>query len=88
MFFQGDKVSYVGEKFRSDLAGKMGEICAPVVNQPDVFVVDFGSDDYIISAKSLTRFQGHLKVEDDKKSKEPRVEQRRRTRKQEATENE
>ena len=82
MYFQGDKVSYQGERFRSDLAGKPGEICAPVTNQDDTYVVAFGTDDYVISGKLLTPFQGHLRSPDDKQPEKkekrgPKVETRR-----------
>lgn len=74
-----DKVSYIGEKFRGDLGGKMGMICSVVRNNPNSFVVDFGGDSYVLSVSLLKPFQGHLRgSEEDKKSKEPRVEQRRK----------
>jgi hypothetical protein len=81
-FFQGDLVSYVGEKFRGDLGGKMGEICAPVVNQSGTYVVSFGGDDYVMSDKFLSRFQGHLRSSEDKQPekkerRQPKVEARR-----------
>ena len=87
MYLQGDKVSYCGQKFSSDLGGKMGEVCAPVTNQQGVYVVDFGGDDYVMPASSLTPFQGHLRTGTDeskqsdkkeKKPKGPQVEHRRR----------
>lgn len=78
-FMIDDKVSYTGEKFRGDLGGKMGLICSVVANNPNSFVVDFGGDSYVISASLLATFQGHLRGSDEeKKSKEPRVEQRRK----------
>jgi hypothetical protein len=91
-FFQGDLVSYRGSKFSSDLGGKMGEICAPVTNQKDHFVVAFGSDDYVLSESVLVPFQGHLRTGTDeskhpekkeKKPKGPQVELRRGRSKQE-----
>lgn len=80
----GDKVSYCGSKFASDLGGKMGEICNRVINQEDHYVVAFGDGDYIMPTSSLTRFQGNTKTTSDsapekgRKPKEPRVEQRRK----------
>jgi hypothetical protein len=76
-YYQGDLVSYTGEKFRSDLGGKMGEICAPVGNQDGVYVVTFGGDDYVMGGAHLTTFQGHLKGSpEEKKARGPRVEKR------------
>jgi hypothetical protein len=89
-YFQGDLVNYSGERHRGDLGGKPGEICAPVVNQDDTYIVAFGSDDYVMSASLLTPFQGHLRTSDDKQSdkkdkkekKTPKVEARRGKNKQ------
>jgi hypothetical protein len=82
MYFQGDLVSYCGEKFRGDLGGKPGEICAPVVNQDDCYVCCFGGEDYVISGKLLTPFQGHIRSAEDKQpakkeKRGPKVEARR-----------
>jgi hypothetical protein len=93
MYYQGDLVSYSGERFRGDLGGKPGEICAPVVNQDDTYVVAFGSDDYVLSGKLLTPFQGHIRTAEDKpvgkKDKRgPKVEARRGRNDQEETDSE
>ena len=76
MFRQGDKVTYVGEKF-SDLNGKLGIICAQIIGNPRGYVVDF-DDSYVMDESKLAPFQGHLKSEpEEKKKKEPKVEKRR-----------
>jgi hypothetical protein len=82
MYLQGDLVNYVGERFRGDLGGKPGEVCAPVGNQEDTYVVAFGSDDYVVSGKLLTPFQGHIRSAEDKQTEKkekrgPKVEARR-----------
>jgi hypothetical protein len=76
MFMINDRVSYIGDKFHSELGSKMGEICAPVQNQQGVFVVNFGKEDYVMSSKFLKPFQGHIKNEEEKGQKETRVERR------------
>jgi hypothetical protein len=97
MFLQGDKVNYIGQKFSSDLGGKMGEVCAPVTNQQGVYVVSFGDGDYVLNAGVLAPFQGHLRAGTDenkqsdkkeKKSKGPQVEHRRRPSQEEDSETE
>jgi hypothetical protein len=77
----GDRVSYCGDKFRSDLGGKMGEIIAPIHNELGGYVVSFGSDDYVMPHTSLTRFTGQIREESDqpkvnKKGKPTKVEPR------------
>lgn len=86
-FMQGDKVSYVGTKFKDDLGGSLGVICAPVLNVPGKFVVDFGSDSIVVHESKLVPFQGHLKNDsEEKKKKEPKVEKRRRNKREESDE--
>jgi len=88
-FYQGDKVSYIGEKLKSELGGALGIVCAPVLNVPGGLVVDFGSDSIVVHESKLAPFQGHLKTEtDEKKKKEPKVEKRRRNRQEDSSEDE
>jgi hypothetical protein len=65
-----DKVVYTGEKLRGDLGGKMGVILAPIEGNEDGFVVDFGSDVYVMSSKVLATFQGHIRSPEDKRQPE------------------
>ena len=74
-FFQGDKVKYVGSKFRQELGTKRGEVVSRVQNQPSAVVVDFGDDAYICSENSLQRFTPSPVVEE----KEVDVMRRRHT---------
>jgi len=53
MYFMGDKVSYIGSKFKNL---KMGTIISRVQNQTQTFVVDFGEDAYVIHEKLLTKY--------------------------------
>jgi len=77
-YMQGDKVSYVGEKLKGDLAGALGIICAPVVNQEGGYVVDFGRDSYVVHESKLSPFQGQAKApEEQTKKKDVKVEKRR-----------
>lgn len=85
-YMHEDKVSYTGEKFKSEYGGALGIICAPVHNQPGMFVVDFGNDSIVVHESRLAPFQGHLKKDDsDHKKKEVKVE-RRRSRRRESEE--
>lgn len=54
VFMVGDRVSYVGTRFK--LAGKTGIIEARVQNQDNTFVVDFGDDAFVMSGSLLTRY--------------------------------
>src|SRR5260370_24234558 len=86
-FMIGDLVAYTGDRFKSELGGAMGEVCAPVQNDSNTYVINFGKEDYVMPARVLTRFQGHARPasEDkpatdkkDKKSKGgPQVSRRR-----------
>lgn len=77
-FRQGDKVSYVGEKLKGELAGSLGIVCAPVINVEGGLVVDFGKDSIVVHESKLVPFQGHVKTqEEDTKKKEVKVEKRR-----------
>jgi hypothetical protein len=55
-FLPGDKVKYVGDKFRSELGTKLGEIICEVRNHRSAVVVDFGGDAYICRSSSLMKF--------------------------------
>lgn len=86
-FMRDDKVTYTGEKFKQEYGGALGIVCAPVENNPEALVVDFGNDSIVVHVSKLAPFQGHLKSdEDDKKKKEPKVERRRRPRRDESEE--
>lgn len=65
-FQQGDKVSYVGNKFARDLSGALGIIDSFVGNSESEFVVTFGSDSFVMHEKCLTRFQGKTSVKEDR----------------------
>src|ERR1700680_2792040 len=66
-YYQDDKVSYIGERF-TELRGKLGVVCAPVVNDPTTYIVAIDGDDYIMPERVMSPFQGHLKSADDGKS--------------------
>jgi hypothetical protein len=55
MFMNGDKVRYVGNKFRGEIGSRLGEVVAPVQNQPSAIVVDFGDNAYVCSFDSLSK---------------------------------
>lgn len=90
LFLPGDKVFYVGEKFKGRLDGKTGWIHAAVVGNPNAFVVEFpdtkdgkdqkDSDDYVMPARVLTRARPVVEKEKEKKHDGPEVHPRRRRR--------
>jgi len=54
MYLQGDKVRYVGNKFRAEIGAKRGEVVSQVRNQPSAVVVDFGGEYcYVCSVNSV-----------------------------------
>ena len=55
MYMQGDKVRYVGNKFRGEIGSRLGEVVAQVQNQPSAVVVDFGEYAYVCSFDSLSK---------------------------------
>ncbi len=72
LYQQGDKVSYCGKKFASDLNGKLGEVVARVEGTEHGIVVDFGDNAYVLDEeKHVTRFRAA------KGGAEPQVERRR-----------
>lgn len=90
-FLPGDKVYYNGERFKDRLNGKMGWIHAPVVNNPEAFVVEFpdtrnpkdpnDTDDYIMPVRVLTvKRPPAAEKEKEKKQEGPEVQPRRRRR--------
>jgi hypothetical protein len=92
LFMIGDKVSYVGQKFRDRLHGKAGWIHAKVENQDGHFVVEFpdtanrkenpnDTDDYVMSVKVLARFR--VSPAEAKKQEGPEVSPRRKRKEQE-----
>lgn len=52
-----DKVSYVGSKFAKDLGDSQGWIINEVVNDPGLYVVEFGGDSYLIRWNLLMPFR-------------------------------
>ena len=55
-FMIGDLVSYTGDRFKSELGGAMGEVCAPVQNDSNTYVINFGKEDYVMPAKRSSNF--------------------------------
>lgn len=92
-FFQGDKITYTGKKFASDLQGKLGEVVGRLANHESGVIVDFGGDAYVMDEnKHLGPFQGHLKGEhagekEDKRRSGPEVKKRRPSRKEQSEDN-
>jgi hypothetical protein len=92
-FQQGDKVTYMGKKFASDLQGKLGEVVGRLANCSNGVVVDFGGDAYVLDEnKHVGPFQGHLKSDhsgdkEDKRRSGPEVKKRRPSRKEQAEDN-
>lgn len=79
-FQQGDKVSYIGTKFASELHGKLGFVVGRVDNADGEVVVSFGSDAYIMGElEHLASFQGKVPGEGDQddSSKAVKVEKRK-----------
>lgn len=70
VFMIGDRVSYVGTRFK--LAGKAGIIEARVQNQDDTFVVDFGDDAYVMSGSLLSRFSASQAKEKPQQDHKPK----------------
>lgn len=94
LFLPGDKVFYTGEKFKDRLNGKIGWIHAPVLNNPEAFVVEFpdtrntkdpeDTDDYVMHfSKLTTRRPPQSEKEKDKKQEGPEIQPRRRARRPE-----
>lgn len=52
-FAIGDKVVYNGEKFRSSLKNKIGDVCSKVANEDGAYVIDFPEDSFIIDGNNL-----------------------------------
>lgn len=81
MYFQGDRVRYIGRRFAKELSGKgkVGEVCAQVQNQKGAYVVDFGDDSYVMPEGSLERYRPTAAELKEGKA-EPVIETRRRKR--------
>lgn len=78
---QGDKVSYVGEKFKGPLHSKEGYVVARVEGEDNGYVVEFpemksGETDYILSGDSLGTYRPS-KNEARQDKHDVKVEQRR-----------
>jgi hypothetical protein len=52
-----DKVTYVGSRWSKELGGKMGWIVAPVINERNKYVVEFGDESYVMPEGSLAPFK-------------------------------
>jgi hypothetical protein len=55
-FMQNDPVVYVGSKF-GELSAAVGFVVAPVRNDADKYVVEFGPDAYVMSHTSLSPYR-------------------------------
>lgn len=64
MYLTGDKVRYIGNKFRGEIGSKLGEVVAQVQNQPSAVVVDFGDFSYICSKDSISKVNYRPTVEE------------------------
>lgn len=60
-FMPFDMVTYCGDKFRSEIKERTGEIVVPVEGNPGAYVVDFGNETYIVSERSLNRYRPSAK---------------------------
>lgn len=71
-FMPFDRINYVGDKFKSSLAGKVGEVVCPVGGEDNAYVVEIADDSYLLSGDSL------VKARFSDKEKEPEVRRQRR----------
>lgn len=79
-FHPGDSVYYTGEKFKTELTNKDGKpfkgwVHAPVLNQPEVFVVEFPDakeGDYIMHESRLSKARPPRGKEHDGPEIQPR----------------
>jgi hypothetical protein len=55
MFMQGDTVRYIGRRALKN-ESKLGEVLAPMGNEPGVYVVEFGDEAYVMPESSLARY--------------------------------
>lgn len=78
MFMQGDRVRYVGSKLNADVRKSFGEVCSRVLNQKNVYVVDFGDDSYIMPESSLAPYVATAKELEQAAKSEAMVTKRRR----------
>lgn len=60
-YMPDDKVQYVGSKFAKELAGGQGWIISDVRNDPGLYVVEFGSDSYLLRDTVLAPFRAQPK---------------------------
>ena len=81
MYFQGDKVRYVGQRHAHEFSKKKithGEVCARVQNQDGAYVVEFGDDSYVMSEHSLSPWRPSAKEIADAAKEEVLVTKKRR----------
>lgn len=79
MFFQGDKVRYVGRRYAQEFnktQARNGEVCTRVEGSLSTYVVEFGDDAYVMPESSLELYRPSAK--DLKEDKEPVVVKKRR----------
>lgn len=60
-YMPDDKVQYVGSRFAKELAGGQGWVISDVRNDPGLYVVEFGSDSYLLRDTVLAPFQASPK---------------------------
>lgn len=65
-----DQVSYSGEKYRSELRGKLGIISGRVDRSETSYVVDFGEDVYVLHESLMSPFQAINREEKTKAEQE------------------
>ncbi len=72
MFNREDRVIYTGDK-HPGLNGKVGYICAPINNEPGVWVVDFADHSYVMAEDVLQKYRPSAKEDNI-----PEIQPRRR----------
>lgn len=60
-YMPDDKVQYAGSRFGKELAGAQGWVICEVRNDPGLYVVEFGSDSYLLRDTVLAPFQASPK---------------------------
>ncbi len=92
IYMPGDPVFYVGEKYKERLNGKKGWIHAPVIGNPNAFIVEFpdtrdakdpdDTDDYIMPVRVLSKWRPPREDKHEKHSG-PEIQPRRRAKRSE-----
>jgi hypothetical protein len=81
MLNRDDRVVYVGQKYSKELRGMVGYIVGRIEKEKNGFVVEFGSEAYVMPAGVLDKYRPSGKEDDA-----PEVHQRRRRKRDEETE--